>query len=147
MDNAAKEIENTDMYGVDTDAPIKGDDLSDLSDIPAKIWPQTLSDLVAVLADQLKNQTNFKDNPDQAEKVAQGLVMAMATYYGGRVFYLPKGDALKAGLRDLNIWKDYNGHNIAELLKKYDLSFVRIYKIISEQRALEKKRTQIDMFD
>lgn len=73
---------------------------------------------------------NFAE--DKAKKTASKLVGVMAHYFGGKSFYLPAGDKIKEALRDAQIYQEFNGKNVPELIKNTDCQkaqFMRSYAI------------------
>jgi len=46
----------------------------------------------------------------------------LAKVLGGKTVYIPKADSFLRPARDINIKKEYNGYNQAELAKKYGLT-------------------------
>lgn len=54
----------------------------------------------------------------------------MVDKYGGDKIYIPKNGFLENMIRTENIKREYNGTNISELSRKYDISRSRIYEII-----------------
>ncbi|MFM5201574.1 Mor transcription activator family protein [Aeromonas caviae] len=66
--------------------------------------------------------------------------------YGGRAYYIPTGDHLKAALRDRAIWDEFNGRNIDQLARKHGLSVPQTYAVVAEQRQLTRRRHQPDLF-
>lgn len=107
-------------------------------------WPGTLSEIIEILSCELVRQG---ENADNAKGKAAKLVGVMAHYFGGKSVYLPTGDVLKDALRNTQIYHEFNGKNVAELVSKYRLSESHIYAILREQRALLRKRYQRDLFD
>ncbi|MFQ2325095.1 Mor transcription activator family protein [Aeromonas dhakensis] len=65
---------------------------------------------------------------------------------GGRAYYIPTGDHLKAALRDHAIWDEFNGRNIDQLARKHGLSVPQTYAVVAEQRQLMRKRIQAESF-
>ena len=127
------------------------DDLAQLVDrldqIPAPElvakWPKALSELVDVLTLEL---TRGGMAPPQAQAQARKLALVQAHYMGGRAYYIPTGDNLKAALRDRAIWDEFNGRNIDQLARKHGLSVPQTYAVVAQQRALTRRRQQLDMF-
>lgn len=74
------------------------------------------------------------------EKLALKLASAMCHHFGGMQVYLGRGKELQRLLRDLQIWNDFNGKNIHELIEKYDICYSQIYRIISRMRAREASK-------
>ncbi|CAD7510660.1 TPA: transcriptional regulator [Aeromonas dhakensis] len=112
------------------------------SELTAK-WPKALSELVDVLACELVRGGMV---PEQAKAQARKLALVQAHYMGGRAYYIPTGEHLKAALRDRAIWDEFNGRNIDQLARKHGLSVPQTYAVVAEQRELTKRRYQPDLF-
>ncbi|WP_255309083.1 Mor transcription activator family protein [Leminorella grimontii] len=54
---------------------------------------------------------------------------------------------LRAALRDYEIYAQFCGNNIDELIEKYGLTQSHIYDILRKQRQLHRRRYQPDMLD
>jgi Mor family transcriptional regulator len=102
-------------------------------------WPKALSELVDVLACEL---VRGGMSQEQAKAQARKLALVQAHYMGGRAYYIPTGDHLKAALRDRAIWDEFNGRNIDQLARKHGLSVPQTYAVVAEQRGLTKMRIQ-----
>lgn len=112
------------------------------SELTAK-WPKALSELVDVLACEL---VRGGMEQELAKAQARKLALVQAHYMGGRAYYIPTGDHLKAALRDRAIWDEFNGRNIDQLARKHGLSVPQTYAVVAAQRELTKRRHQIDLF-
>ncbi|HDZ8978822.1 Mor transcription activator family protein [Aeromonas veronii] len=108
------------------------------SELTAK-WPKALSELVDVLACELGRGGMEQD---LAKAQARKLALVQAHYMGGRAYYLPTGEHLKAALRDRAIWDEFNGRNIDQLARKHGLSVPQTYAVVAEQRGLARMRIQ-----
>jgi len=106
-------------------------------------WPKALAELVDVLACEL---VRGGMEPDLAKAQARKLALVQAHYMGGRAYYIPTGDHLKAALRDRAIWDEFNGRNIDQLARKHGLSVPQTYAVVAEQRQLMKRRMQRELF-
>lgn len=106
-------------------------------------WPKALSELVDVLACEL---VRGGMEPELAKAQARKLALVQAHYMGGRAYYIPTGDHLKAALRDRAIWDEFNGRNIDQLARKHGLSVPQIYAVVAEQRQLTRRRMQSELF-
>ncbi|WP_429103589.1 Mor transcription activator family protein [Aeromonas hydrophila] len=113
------------------------------SELTAK-WPKALSELVDVLACELARGGMA---PDLARAQARKLALVQAHYMGGRAYYIPTGDHLKAALRDRAIWDEFNGRNIDQLARKHGLSVPQTYAVVAEQRQLTRLRLQPGLFE
>lgn len=106
-------------------------------------WPKALSELVDVLACEL---VRGGLEPDLAKAQARKLALVQAHYMGGRAYYIPTGEHLKAALRDRAIWDEFNGRNIDQLARKHGLSVPQTYAVVAAQRELTRRRQQPDLF-
>ncbi len=104
-------------------------------------WPAILLELYGVLNNELK-----KSNIEQ-DGLALKMVLSIGNYMGGMQVYLPRGDKLQQQLRDMEIYEQFNGRNIAQLTKRYHLTNKRIYEIIARMRRVELQRRQFSLFD
>ena len=112
------------------------------SELTAK-WPKALAELVDVLACEL---VRGGMEPDLAKAQARKLALVQAHYMGGRAYYIPTGEHLKAALRDRAIWDEFNGRNIDQLARKHGLSVPQTYAVVAQQRQLNRSRSQLEMF-
>ncbi|MCC0090662.1 Mor transcription activator family protein [Aeromonas veronii] len=106
-------------------------------------WPKALSELVDVLACEL---VRGGMEPELAKAQARKLALVQAHYMGGRAYYIPTGDHLKAALRDRAIWDEFNGRNIDQLARKHGLSVPQTYAVVADQRKLTRRKVQGDFF-
>ncbi|WP_238456596.1 Mor transcription activator family protein [Desulfotruncus arcticus] len=64
--------------------------------------------------------------PDSYRELAEIIgienFIKLAKILGGKTIYIPKADTFLRPARDINIKKEFNGYNHAELAKKYNLS-------------------------
>ncbi|HEH9616933.1 Mor transcription activator family protein [Pasteurella multocida] len=130
------------------DHSIVGQLFDNLDNIPeAEIfhkWPRTLTEMIELMTSELVRQGETKE---EAQKKASKLTGLLAYYFGGQSFYLPTGTVLKDALRNVQIYNEFKGNNVPDLVKKYNLSESHIYAIIREQRTLSRKRYQRDLFE
>ncbi|ALP43617.1 Mor transcription activator family protein [Aeromonas schubertii] len=112
------------------------------SELTAK-WPKALSELVDVLSCEL---VRGGMEQELAKAQARKLALVQAHYMGGRAYYIPTGDHLKAALRDRAIWDEFNGRNIDQLARKHGLSVPQTYAVVAEQRELMRRRIQQELF-
>lgn len=103
-------------------------------------WPELLRDINSLLSNELEKRG--VDN-----NLSLPLTYAIAKNLGGMQVYIPKGDALETMIRDMQIWAEFNGTNVAQLTLKYNVTFKTIYSVIARMRELERKRRQPDMFE
>ncbi|CAI0791492.1 Mor transcription activator family protein [Serratia ficaria] len=102
-------------------------------------FPSLLLELNALLRSELEK---LGDEPQHSID----LVIAISRHIGGIQVYLPKGQALEYLVRDMKIWRDFDGRNVSELAMKYRVTFKTVYKAINRMRKLESKKHQPDLF-
>jgi Mor family transcriptional regulator len=111
---------------------------------PTHQWPPLLADLFAV--QEAYNRRKGMNETDAAVDARDRCVL-LADYFGGRMVYIPTGERLHQALRDALIWAEFKGHNQLALCQKYELTQVRVYQILAEQRALMVKERQGKLFN
>lgn len=68
-------------------------------------------------------------------------------YFGGTQVYFPSGDSLKNVVTGFLIYKEFNGKNVHELVKKYKSSEQHIYRLVEKHRNAEREaRNQVEQF-
>ncbi|HAK7590382.1 TPA: transcriptional regulator [Salmonella enterica] len=102
-------------------------------------YPALLSQLNALLRKEL---ARIGANPDHSLE----LVVAICRHIGGMQVYVPRGHILENLIRDMRIWRDFNGRNIPELVKRYRVTYKTVYKAIKRMRRLERNKYQPDLF-
>lgn len=100
-------------------------------------WSSFLTELVDVVADYQESKKGLE--PDKAVEEAQNVIAVISHYFGGRNIYLPKGDRLWRAMRNIAIFKAFNGSNHTELSIKYKLSVTMIYNIINSESKRRKQ--------
>lgn len=126
---------NLDMIGFD-DISIEAIKDFDAADCR---WPEILRQLYDVLKHELA-QSGVGD------EVAIRQLSNICNTFGGMQFYLPRGRQLEGEIKSIHIWQDFNGDNVAELSRKYDVSMQHIYRVIAKMRNREVKKRQHDLF-
>ena len=106
---------------------------------------QLLADVMAVAAARLSEHVSSS----AAEMIAGDLADHVADYWGGQLINFPKDFRWKLGQREMEIYDAYNGHNLGELARKYDISERGLRKMISRVReriAAATKSANQDLF-
>lgn len=83
----------------------------------------------------------------KAHEVAHYVTENIRINWGGDMIYFSKGLVYRLSKRDREIWRIFDGRNHHELIKKYDISLQRLYKIIKIQRRKDLLERQGDLFD
>lgn len=98
------------------------------------------------LESELLTETKLDDIPDKYKPIVELIgienLMRLAKYSMGDRIYFPKPDSIIMKARNRKILKEFNGYNVNELAKNYDLSVSHVKKII---RDFDLK--QISIFD
>ena len=90
--------------------------------------------------DRLARELTMETVPDAYQPLAEAIgveaLIALTGYAGGTTIYIPKEDGLLKQLREAKIKSEFNGYNIMELARKYNVSerWVR-YLVGAEQVA------------
>ncbi|WNJ96558.1 Mor transcription activator family protein [Vibrio ruber] len=129
----------SDLLEHETIDPSVLDHISDLPD-EKNGWPALLLEIRAVLSQELSR------HHIENEKLPLQLSLAIGQYLGGAQFYLPRGDALKRFIRDIEIWDAFRGNNTRQLARQYHLTEKTIYEIVARMRNIEQKRRQLNLF-
>ena len=95
--------------------------------------PEMLADLFDAIASAAAERGM---NQDDADALALAVVDQLADAYAGQLLYFGKGTHMRLRQRDLDMYRDFDGHNHAELADKYKLSVVRVYAIIKKVTEL-----------
>ncbi|WP_304635516.1 Mor transcription activator family protein [Pseudoalteromonas sp.] len=106
-----------------------------------KRWPSNLQSLALLIESELT-----KAKVGNAQLVGESIAMAIGHYFGGRDVYIPTDQRLKAALRDIQIWQEFNGQNMEAIAIKYGLTQRRVAEVIQQQRGIEFQRKQRSLF-
>lgn len=109
----------------------------------ARVWPAFLIELVDVVTDFLESRRGL--DTDTAHTMAQGIIVSIAHYLGGKAVYLPRDDKLKLAIRDALIYREFDGSNHRDLAKKTGLTTTQIYNIIARQRRIRMDKIQPEL--
>ncbi|ABV36354.1 prophage MuSo1, positive regulator of late transcription, putative [Shewanella sediminis HAW-EB3] len=100
-------------------------------------WPSSLQSLCELMRVTLEGQ-----KVRNALAISEALATTLSIYLGDRVIYIPNGEPLKDVLRDIRIWREFEGDNLEQLSREYGLTERRVNQIIAEQRAAFVARKQ-----
>lgn len=103
-----------------------------------KIYAQRLVELYELNFDILEKVLGLTGTENHRASAA--LVAGIGNYFGGVSFYMPHNDKLERFIRDIQIYKAFNGDNVTELAKKFRVSQQTIYTAIAKQRDLRQKK-------
>lgn len=102
-------------------------------------WTKTLVEYVQVLERLYVRQGKTEAD---AFKQAAASVLELAEHRGGKVEYLPRGDALRTALRHAEIYRRGNGKNHDALADEFGISVIQVYRIQKQQHKLHVKKVQ-----
>lgn len=87
------------------------------------------------LLEMLKMEDLRGKDRDMAEAIGlEGFKGLVRTYGGTSSLYVPKADNVVSPVRDTLIRREYNGENIYELARKWNLTDRYIQEIVKEKR-------------
>ncbi|WP_339097241.1 Mor transcription activator family protein [Pectobacterium brasiliense] len=129
--------DNLDMFDDKQDDSIL--DHLDEADGERSRFPGLLSELNALLRQELER---LGCDP----RVSLELVVAISKQIGGMQVYFPRGQVLEYLVRDMKIWRDFDGHNVPELVERYHVTYKTVYKAIKRMRKLEHRKHQMPLF-
>jgi Mor family transcriptional regulator len=107
-------------------------------------YPQQLKDLIDKAAEPVAEKLQIP--MDQARQAVYLVTEVIRKDWSGDNFYLPKGMAYEIEQRDRQMWAEFNGHNHAELGKKYGLTTRKVYDRLSLVGVEEFARQQPSLF-
>ncbi len=107
--------------------------------------PELLMDLADKSAKIL--QECIEIDPETAAHVGSQLARNIAESWGGQTVYITKGLGMFAHERDLQIYKEFNGNNHAELARKYKISMQWVYSIVKKMQAIRMREVQPELFE
>ena len=100
-------------------------------------WPQNAAIIIDIAASALRNDGI---EHECATNLAGKSLWAIANYEGGRHFYLPRGDELKAFIRNRELYHAWQrGAKYDQLAAQSGLTLTRVLQIINEHAALWRR--------
>ncbi len=106
--------------------------------------PDLLKELAKHVEKKLISDGLLKE--DDARNFGVDTAKVIAKRWGGQNVYIPKNLAELITERDYKVYQEFNGRNIKELARKFNLSEQWIYSIISRVDKIELRRRQPDLF-
>jgi Mor family transcriptional regulator len=106
-------------------------------------YPQLLADLAEGVRECI-----LEHGVDErvAEDVARKAADRIGQRWGGIEVYIPVGLSFRNAQRNAEIWAKFNGNNVTALAREYRLTERQVTSILAEQRAIERRRRQGEMF-
>lgn len=109
-------------------------------------YPEVLADIARVIHEQLMADPRAALEHPVAAEIALACSEHVRRHFGGALIYLPRGNNYELSLRDREIWLDFKGDNYHELMRKYNLTEVRLRTIIAKATAHDKATRQQNLF-
>ena len=106
--------------------------------------PELLMDLADKSAKIL--QECIEIDPEIANHVGSQIARNIAESWGGQTVYIQKGMGMFAHERDLQIYKEFDGANHAELARKYKISMQWVYVIVKKMQVIKMREVQPELF-
>ena len=107
-------------------------------------YPELLEDLIDKVCRRMK-AVGYDDV--QAAAIAESVVELVRSEWGGTSIYIPKAQAAQNVVRDLEIYRRFNGSNRHQLSKDFGLCEKRIYEIYRRMHEQEIKYRQPHLFE
>ena len=106
-------------------------------------YPKTISNLMDVIESLLLRVWSF--NKEKARSVAESVIIEIAKYHGGKMVYIPIGNALKVALKHRQIFMDWKADMpVDDISSKHEISIQTVYKVIKQQRKLNREKALPD---
>lgn len=106
-------------------------------------YPELLNDIGQVIARNLF-QMGFPE--ENAKQGAHMITETIRTELGGAAMYLPKGHLHDLSKRDREIFDKFNGRNLYELAREYNLTEMQIRNIIKRGMLRLRAKQQRPLF-
>lgn len=137
----SQETTQTDLFGDQIDATVK-EVLEHIDGLEAEdiklIYSARLAEFYDLHSHVLEQQAGITG--EKNHKIAAALVAAIGNYFGGVSFYLPHNEKMNKHMRNIRIYKAFDGTNVAELSKRFNVSQQTVYNAIAQQRDLRQKK-------
>ena len=91
-----------------------------------------------------KKEILKQQHKEYADLIGIENLIVLSHIFGGTSIYIPKEKELLKNFQHNEIFQEFDGRNIKELAKKYDLSERTIYRII--EKCKEKEKNNLKKF-
>ncbi len=72
-------------------------------------------------------------NSEIAKLIGMDNFLLLCEYFGGTRIYINKLDHVTAVVRNRKIKGEYNGYNLQQMVRKYNLTEIQIQRILNEE--------------
>ncbi len=108
-------------------------------------YPELLEDLAAATGELLRKKMPGLTQ-DAAAEVGVELAEHLRHHWGGQSFYIPRGCQFEASQKHLDIWRDFDGKNHRQLVRKHGVSLQQVYVVIRRMRKKLRDKHQPELF-
>lgn len=109
-----------------------------------KNYPELLNDI----AQQVETKLAALGQPSEdARRMGWEIAEHVRSHFQGELIYIPKGRGFEASQLHQQIWDDFNGHNVPELVAKFNMAEQSIYRVLKFMRARNVKRNQLSLLE
>lgn len=88
-----------------------------------------------------------KQHREYAEVIGIDNLLKLSDNFGGTRIYIPKRKELEKHKTYSMIYEEFDGGNIAELTRKYDVCEATVYKIIADKLEEARKKRKREQWD
>lgn len=106
--------------------------------------PELLVDLAAKSAALAKQLFGVTD--ELADAFGSEIAQLMAAEWGGQSPYIPQGIAWKVSKLHQEVWDAFNGTNHNDLVRRFGISRVWVYRIVKRMRQADLAKRHGDLF-
>lgn len=104
-------------------------------------------ELLADLAERISANLTGIIPEVRAIEIGEAIALQMAEYWGGQLIYFSKGKFVLLSRRDRTIYAEFDGTNIKDLCRRYNISEAHLYRIIKAMRRTDLAERHDDLFD
>jgi len=112
-------------------------------------YPELLSDIAQQVDARLVllAKTQLVLTEEDAKRIGWEVAEHVRSHFAGELIYIPKGRAFEARQLHQQIWDEFNGHNVPELVSKFKLAEQSIYRVLKFMRARSVKKNQLSLLE
>lgn len=135
----SEQAQNMDMFGFD-DVSLENIEAGGSNELA---YPKNMMKMYTFLKAQLDDEQARSD-------IALVQLKAICKAFGGIQYYL---SCCRSQIRDIKIWRDFDGSNVAELSGKYQTSMQNVYRVLKKMRetqnasSLYLAKSEAEIFD
>lgn len=110
------------------------------SDVFDEKTPEMLKDLAALIAESAAK--DYAMPTGKSKQLGIDVAMRIADEWGGIMVYIPTASGIKISLRDMQIYRRFNGYNHDALAKEYGVSVQWVYQVLKRVRKQQQDKQQ-----